>query len=157
MVDPVRVLAYGGFFGSMVAWSVVAPEHMSAVAEEPVKAVASAIETLFPNTVDPRIFRHYKITFDDSVSTEVQRTQVVKKIGFGRTSEVTIVTTPSGTYSTDGILSPHVQYPGIEKRSKGWGNGYWSYSSRSHGGGQWTSFSNGSFTYFSYRAPATRT
>jgi hypothetical protein len=88
----------------------------------------------------------------------VKRTQVVKKIAHGRTSSVTVVTTPSGTYSTDGLLSPHVQYPGIEKKLKGWASGgshY--YSSRSYSGGRWTSFSNGSFTYFSYRAPAART
>ena len=156
-LDPVRVLAYGAFFGSMIAWSIAAPDHMSAVAEEPVKAVASAIDTLFPNTVDPKMFRHYSITFDDSISTDIQRTQRVKKIGHGRTSEVTIVTTPSGTYSTDGLLSPHVQYPGIEKQSKGWGSGYWYYSSRSLNGGRWMSFSNGSFTYYTYRVPAART
>ncbi|MEO7220947.1 MAG: hypothetical protein ABIY37_00595 [Devosia sp.] len=156
MVDPVRVLAYGSFFGSMMAWSLVAPDQMSAVAEEPVRAVAATVEGLFPDTVDPKMFRKYKITFDDSISTEVQRTQVVKKIGHGRTSQVTIVTTPSGTYSTDGLLSPHVQYPGIEKELKGWGNRFW-FSSRSYGGGRWTSFSTGSFTYYSYRAAATRT
>src|SRR5688500_16736703 len=112
MVDPVRVFAYSAFFGSIVALSIVAPAQMGAVAEEPVKAAAAAIDSLFPDSVDPKMFRKYKITFDESISTEVQRTQVVKKIGYGRTSEVTIVTTPSGTYSTDGLLSPHVQYPG---------------------------------------------
>src|SRR5690349_17723960 len=113
MVDPVRTMALGGFFGAMIGWSVLAPDQMSAVAEEPVKAVASAIGDLFPPSVDPKMFRHYKISFDDSVSTEVSRTQVVKKIAGGRKSDVTIVTTPSGTYSTDGLLSPNVRYPGI--------------------------------------------
>lgn len=157
MVDPVRVLAYSSFFGSMIAWSVVAPEQMSAVAEEPVKAVAGTLDGLFPDTVDPKMFRKYDITFDDSVSMDVKRTQVVKKIGYGRRSEITIVTTPSGTYSTDGLLSPHVQYPGIEKKNKGWGNRFWFRSNYSSGGGLWTSFTNGSFTYYFYRGPATRT
>jgi hypothetical protein len=156
MVDPVRVFAYTSFFGSMLAWSVVAPDQMSAVAEEPVKAAAATIDSLFPDSVDPKMFRKYKLTFDDSISTEVQRTQVVKKIAHGRTSEVTIVTTPSGTYSTDGLLSPHVQYPGIEKERRGWSSRSW-FSSRSYGGGRWTSFSSGSFTYFSYHAAAMRT
>lgn len=157
MVDPVRVIAIGAAIGALVAAPLAAPQAISAMADEPVKAVASALETLFPDAVDAKVFRKYQITFDDSVSTEVKRTQVVKKIGHGRTSTVTIVTTPSGTYSTDGLLSPHVQYPGIEKKLRGWaGRGYY-YSSRSYGGGRWTSFSNGSFTYFSYQAPATRT
>jgi hypothetical protein len=157
MVDPVRVLAIGGTIGALVAGSLMAPQAINAMAEEPVKAVASALETLFPEAVDAKMFRKYDITFDDSVSTDVKRTQVVKKIGHGRTSTVTIVTTPSGTYSTDGLLSPHVQYPGIEKNLKGWGSRSFYYSSRSYGGARWTTFSNGSFTYFTYRAPATRT
>jgi len=156
-LDPVRVLAYGSFFGAMITWSVVAPNQMSAVAEEPVKAAAATIEGLFPNIVDPKAFKHYDITFDDSVSDDALHTQVVRKIAGGRTSDVTITTTPSGTYSTDGLLSPHVQYPGIDKTLHGWPRSlYWSYSSRSYGGGHWTSFSNGSFTYYSYRA-STRT
>jgi hypothetical protein len=157
MVDPVRVLAIGGTLGALVAGTLAAPQFLSAAAEEPVKAVSSVLETLFPDAVDAKLFRKYKITFDDSISTDVKRTQVVKKIGYGRTSTVTIVTTPSGTYSTDGLLSPHVQYPGIEKELKGWGGrGFHYYSTRSYGGGRWTSFSNGSFTYYTYRA-ATRT
>jgi hypothetical protein len=157
MVDPVRVLAIGATVGVLVAAPIAAPQFLSAAAEEPVKAVSSVLETLFPDAVDAKMFRKYNITFDDSISTDVKRTQVVKKIGYGRTSTVTIVTTPSGTYSTDGLLSPHVLYPGIEKKLKGWGGrGFYYYSSRSYGGGRWTSFSNGSFTYYSYR-PATRT
>jgi hypothetical protein len=157
MVDPIRVLALGAFFGSMVAWSLVSPKQMSAVAEEPVRVVATAIEDLFPDTVDPKIFRKYDITFDESISTDVSRTQVVTKIGGGRASEVTIVTTPSGTYSTDGVLSPNVRYPGIEKRSKGWGDGYWDSVMQPDGGGHWISFSQGSFTYLVFREVAART
>ena len=32
-LDPVRVLAYGSFFGAMLTWSLVDPAQMSAVAE----------------------------------------------------------------------------------------------------------------------------
>ena len=119
-LDPVRVLAYGSFFGAMITWSIVNPAQMSAVAEEPVKAAAATIDGLFPDLVDPKIFKRYDFTFDDSVSGDVQSSKTVKKIAGGRTSEVTITTTPSGTYSTDGLLSPHVQYPGIDKKLKWW-------------------------------------
>jgi hypothetical protein len=152
-LDPVRVLAYGSFFGAMLTWSLVNPAQMSAVAEEPVKAAAATIEGLFPDVIDPRMFKRYTFSFDDSVSGEVQRSRVVKKIAGGRTSEVTITTTPSGTYSSDGLLSPHIQYPGIDKKLKGGARRHaWFYSSTRSGYGHWTSYSNGSFTYYSYRA-----
>jgi hypothetical protein len=150
-IDPVRVLAYGSFFGAMITWSIVNPAQMSAVAEEPVKAAAATLDKLFPNLIDPKLFKRYDITFDDSVSGDVVSTRHVKKIAGGRTVDVTITTTPSGTYSTDGLLSPHVKYPGVDKKLKWWArpHHYWYYSSRSSGG-HWSSFSNGSFTYYSY-------
>jgi len=150
-LDPVRVLAYGSFFGAMLIWSVVNPAQMSAVAEEPVKAAAATIDGLFPDLIDPKIFKRYNFTFDDSVSGDVLSTRTVKKIAGGRASEVTITTTQSGTYSTDGLLSPHIQYPGIDKKLKSWARNHsWYYSSRSTAYGHWTTYSNGSFTYFSY-------
>ena len=158
-VDPVRVLAYGSFFGAMIVWSVVNPAQMSAVAEEPVKAAAATIDGLFPDLIDPKIFKRYDITFDDSVSGDVVSSKVVKKIAGGRTSDVTITTTPSGTYSTDGLLSPHIQYPGTTKKLNPLARpytSYWYYSSRSTAYGHWTSYSSGSFTYYSYRI-STRT
>jgi hypothetical protein len=152
-IDPVRVLAYGSFFGAMITWSIVNPAQMSAVAEEPVKAAAATLDKLFPNLIDPKMFKRYDITFDDSVSGDVVSTRHVKKIAGGRTVDVTITTTPSGTYSTDGVLSPHVKYPGVEKKLKPWAgpsSSYWYRSSRSASGSSWSMYSHGSFTYFSY-------
>ena len=152
-IDPVRVLAYGSFFGAMITWSIVNPAQMSAVAEEPVKAAAATLDKLFPNLIDPKLFKRYDITFDDSVSGDVVSTRHVKKIAGGRTVDVTITTTPSGTYSTDGLLSPHVKYPGVEKKLKPWAgpsSSYWYRSSRSASGSSWSMYSHGSFTYFSY-------
>ena len=152
MVSPLRAVAYGGFAGGVLALCLVAPAQMGALAEEPVKIAASTIGDLFPpDTVDPRIFRHYDIIVDDSVSTDVRRTQVVKKISHGRTSRVTIVTTPTGTYSTDGVVSPHVRYPGIETSLRVWPDDYF-YAE----GGRWVSFVEGSFVYLVFRAPAAR-
>lgn len=153
-LDPVRILAFGSFFGAMLTWSLLNPAQMGAVAEEPVKAAAATIEGLFPDVIDPKIFKRYNFTFDESVSGDVERSRVVRKIAGGRTSEVTITTTPSGTYSTDGLLSPHIQYPGIDKTLKGGGAGRnaWFYSSGMSAYGHWTSYSTGSFTYYSYRA-----
>jgi hypothetical protein len=47
------------------------------------------------------------------VSTDVHSRQTVRKIGYGLTEFVDIVTTSTGTYSSDGLSSPHIRYPGI--------------------------------------------
>ncbi|MFC0010524.1 hypothetical protein [Devosia nitrariae] len=57
---------------------------------------------------------HYRITYEDWVSTEPLANSRIKKIGYGQTSYVDIAETATGTYSTDGLASPHVLYPGIE-------------------------------------------
>lgn len=49
-----------------------------------------------------------------TVSREIIGTQSIRKIGFGHETSVQIVTTPSGVYSSDGIASSHVLYPGIK-------------------------------------------
>jgi hypothetical protein len=62
----------------------------------------------------------------------VLRQSTVKKIGYGTTEFVHILETPSGTYSTDGLTSPNVEYPGVIKhRKRGriglayWSDGHW--------------------------------
>lgn len=57
--------------------------------------------------------RDYRVNFDDSVSGEPLSSARIKKIGYGRVTDVSIVTTTSGTYSTDALMSPHVRYPGV--------------------------------------------
>lgn len=155
MTNYVRMIAIGGTIGTVTAGALAAPSVIGAVADEPVQSVATAIEQLFPlELVDAGIFRKYDIVFGDSISTLVSRTQSVTKIGHGRMSTVTVVTTPSGTYSSDAILSPNVRYPGIEtrlRRDDGPATG------GPASGGSWLSFTDGSFTYLSYQVVATRT
>lgn len=50
---------------------------------------------------------------DESVSNTILSRTNVKKIGHGNVSNVAIVKTPTGTYSSDGLTSPNVRYPGI--------------------------------------------
>lgn len=57
---------------------------------------------------------YYEMSYEDSVSTDPTSTATVKKIEAGRVTYVNIATTATGTYSTDGLTSRHVQYPGIE-------------------------------------------
>lgn len=57
--------------------------------------------------------RTYEIAYADSVSLDPVQTSVISKIGYGAVSHVNIATTETGTYSSDGLTSPYVRYPGI--------------------------------------------
>lgn len=74
------------------------------------------------------------VQYEDWVSTDPLDTQVVKKIEAGRVSYVTIKRTATGVYSSDGIESPHVQYPGVIEPD----NPRNQFSFSSWNGGQWT-------------------
>lgn len=73
------------------------------------------------------------VTYEDWVSTDPLDTHTVKKIEGGRVSYVTITRTATGTYSTDGLDSPHIQYPGVIEPANprdrfsfsSWNNGSW--------------------------------
>lgn len=81
--------------------------------------------------------RHYQVDYEPWVATEPQSTARVKKIEGGNVTYVDISTTATGTYSTDGLTSRHVQYPGIsaEEVSRR------SFSFSSWSNGRWVSFS----------------
>ena len=87
-------------------------------------------------------------TVAPAVSRAVQNVQTIRKIGYGNVTTVSIVTTPSGVYSSDGLASPHVLYPGIEAKPdarKGFATLFALI------GGAWTPFSAeraGSFVFF---------
>ncbi len=114
MQDIARMTAIGGLVAGVLAVVAIVPGAMRAVADEPVAMVAESIEQLFPPPFDARVFRKYAIHFGPGVSTDVIASRSVTKIGFGHMTKVAVVTTSSGTYSSDGLLSPHVRYPGIE-------------------------------------------
>lgn len=58
--------------------------------------------------------RDYQVDYADWVSTDPLSSSVVKKIEAGKVSYVSITSTATGTYSTDGLTSKHVLYPGID-------------------------------------------
>ncbi|QQR38111.1 hypothetical protein [Devosia rhizoryzae] len=80
--------------------------------------------------------RYYEVDYDPSVSTDPISTVTVKKIEAGRVSHVQISSTATGTYSTDALTSPHVQYPGIEVEPAAKTAFFFSSYSR----GKWTAF-----------------
>lgn len=55
----------------------------------------------------------YSVTTEDYVDLEPISSATVKKISAGRVFNVNIATTSTGTYSTDGMQSRNVLYPGI--------------------------------------------
>lgn len=57
----------------------------------------------------------YQVTHNGVLNTEnVLGTDRIKVVGHGEVSFVNVVRTPTGTFSSDGMVSPHVLYPGIE-------------------------------------------
>lgn len=115
-----------------------------------------ADEMLQPQGIDANSLvryegRKYQVNYDDTVATEPLSTTRVKKVEGGRVSYVTITTTDTGTYSTDAMFSPHVQYPGIEVNPVSvypynhfsyWSGGRW-FGFRSGGAGSFMYFRNG--------------
>ena len=56
MINVVRSISYGVFAGGILALTIIAPQQIGALAEEPVDAVVASIDKLFPEPVDPKLF-----------------------------------------------------------------------------------------------------
>jgi len=148
-IDRVMIFV-GGLVGLFVAGCLAAPQFFpEAFAAEPQSHLLDRGKDLFPAPFDMRRLKKFDITLDDSVSTEITHTQIIKKIGFGQKKIVSVITTPSGTYSSDALTSPNVKYPGITvdraEPDSQWAHRHFSTPS---GSGEWWSFSSGSFTYW---------
>lgn len=57
--------------------------------------------------------RYFAVGTEPSVSLEATAATTVRKIGYGETTFINIVTTSTGTYSSDAMFNDHVRYPGI--------------------------------------------
>lgn len=117
MSDFLRLASGGSIVGILTIGMLSIPSILPAAIaeEEPAKTMLSTMDELFPPPIDTRNLVKFDITIEPSVSTDIVNSRTVRKIGFGRTEFVSIVTTPTGTYSTDGLASPHMRYPGIHK------------------------------------------
>jgi hypothetical protein len=80
--------------------------------------IRAMADEFFPSFDASRLVKYddalFDVQTDDSVSLEAKAVTHIRKIEFGRASTVDIVTTSSGTYSTDAMFSPHIRYPGID-------------------------------------------
>ncbi len=145
----IRTVAAIAVVATLVAGGLATPMLFpSAFADEPASYALKKAKDIFPPLFDPSRLKKFDLTFADSVSGEVKRTEYVTKIGFGHRQVVTIVTTPSGTYSTDAMLSPNVRYPGVYVEPKDDDSDFTFGSLTSpRGTWSWTNLSSGSFTY----------
>lgn len=114
-----KTIVAGGLLGLAVAGGLALVSVLpTAVAEEqPFKTLLSTADELVPEPL-PEFFKP-DWTIEASVNTDIVKQQTVRKIGYGVTEFVTIVTTPTGTYSSDAVESPYVRYPGIHDTRNG--------------------------------------
>lgn len=97
--------------------------------EEPMRTLLSTPGEIWPPAFDPDRLMRWDYYVQPGVSVEPIRETVVRKIGYGHSTFVNVMETASGVYSTDGLASPHIQYPGIIKElkpSRDAGLWYWS-------------------------------
>jgi hypothetical protein len=100
-------------------------------------AFASLAGAVHADGIDSDNLVRFSAGADEEIESWVSTTPIqswtVKKIEAGRVSQVKIVRTSTGTYSSDGLASRHVQYPGIktpkplnEFSFSSWNDGHWS-------------------------------
>jgi len=119
MSTTLRFIAGGATIGLLAAGMLALPTVLPALAdEEPAKTLLGSMRDFVSPRFNPDDLARYDFTVEPSVSDVVIETRTVRKIGYGRTEFVEIITTPSGVYSSDGLASPHVRYPGIHKELK---------------------------------------
>ena len=161
------VIAFAGLTPSQTAnflhsrWSDNAPQAeviafgADIVPPPPEEADATGTETTAPPEGSGRfadlmrIGPEYEVSVAPTVSREVLSHQVVTKISYGNMEHVQIVTTPTGVYSSDGLKSPNVLYPGITVRPREYYDAYHYFLSlvRGHWVRVWPS-SAGSFVHY---------
>lgn len=110
-----KYMALGALVGVAVsvtlAWPGLVPRAIAD--EQPLKLLQASKQDLLDMFDGNAEFFKPGWTVEDSVSTDVLSTRTVRKIEAGRTSFVTIATTATGVYSSDGLTSTNVRYPGI--------------------------------------------
>jgi hypothetical protein len=145
-----RTIAISTLAALAVAGTLATPAFFPQVfANEPQHQLVRTAKDIFPPPFDASKLKKFDIELSDRVSTEPVRTQYVRKIAFGHPTVVTIVTTSSGTYSSDAITSPHVLYPGIEVTPTHGGVRFHAASNTTpQGTFSWSVISSGSFTYY---------
>ena len=131
-MDAKRKIMLGGAIGLGAAVLLSLPSGIPvAFAEESVRTLLSTPDEVWPPAFNPDRLVKWSYYVQPGVSVEPIRETVVRKIAYGRTTFVNVMETDSGVYSTDGLASPNIQYPGIVKETKPSANaGVWYWSGR---------------------------
>ena len=112
-----------GAFAGVLACAVLAlPDLLPrAMADEaPAISITKTAQEIFRKPIDGNAFaRLPEHEAEPWVDMDVQSERVVRKIAYGRTTFVRIMTTSTGVYSSDGLASAHVLYPGIRATHAG--------------------------------------
>lgn len=90
----------------------------TAAADATVNVAQAVVETVsapFTPSIDTSRLSKWRIDFDRTVSTDPIRESIVTKIAGGKLTEVHVVETASGIYSSDALGDPHVLYPGVHR------------------------------------------
>lgn len=118
LVRPVAIgVAIGGLLAALYLTATSLPNARAD--EGPLETVLQSVNDLNPSyRVDPDTLvrigdEAWTVTADASVSLTPVSTSTVRKVVYGQVKVVTISTTSSGVYSSDAIVNPHIQYPGI--------------------------------------------
>lgn len=112
-----KYAAIGAFAGTAATLVLAMPSIIpdAWADEEPIRTMQVAkhqVLELFDRDLD--LFKP-QWSVEPGVSQVVTSTHVVRKIEAGQTSFVSVVTTPTGVYSSDGLDSPNIRYPGLHR------------------------------------------
>lgn len=134
-MDATRAIMFGGAIGIGGVLMLSMPNILPAAIaeEEPGRTLFSTPDELWPPAFNPDRLMRWSYYVQPGVSIDPLKETVVRKIAFGRSSFVNVMQTESGVYSTDGLASPNIQYPGIVKQPRReakagvwfWGDNRW--------------------------------
>jgi hypothetical protein len=116
----IKPVLLGGTIGTLFVLLISAASIMAGASanEQPIAQVIKAAgDQLFPPSIGELLKLgddEFLIKAEPGVSLTPTATSSIRKIEYGSSRTVTVSTTASGVYSSDGLASPHFRYPGIE-------------------------------------------
>lgn len=111
-----KVIVAGAFIGFAAAGMLTLPNVLPAVMADdaPLRTLLKTGGEIFRRPLVAADFvKPDEFIYEPWVSTDVVSQRTVRKIAYGKTTFVDIATTPTGTYSSDGLASRNIRYPGI--------------------------------------------
>ena len=132
-----RALMLGGLIGLGAVCLTALPELLPAAVadDQPMRTLLHSASQLGATPIDPDKLLKWDFKMEPGVSIKPIKESSIRKIGYGHVTVVDVMETDSGVYSTDGLASANIQYPGIIKEPKAdaapapmlwlWSDGRW--------------------------------